>query len=55
VRIEIAINEDFIKPTIDGIIAGAKTGAIGDGKIFIMPIEGCIRIRNGDTGDNAIG
>ena len=55
VRIEIAVNEEFIKPTIDGIVAGARTGSIGDGKIFVMPIEGCIRIRNGDKGDKAIG
>ena len=55
VRIEIAVNEDFLKPTIDGIIAGARTGEIGDGKIFVMPIEECIRIRNGDTGHKAIG
>lgn len=55
VRIEIAVNDEFTKPTIDGIVAGARTGAIGDGKIFIMPIEECIRIRNGDTGEQAIG
>ncbi len=54
-RIEIAVNDDFAKPTIDGIIEGARSGAIGDGKIFVIPIEDCIRIRNGDTGDKAIG
>jgi nitrogen regulatory protein P-II 2 len=55
VRIEIAVNEEFIKPTVEGIVTGARTGSIGDGKIFIMPIESCIRIRNGESGDKAIG
>lgn len=55
IRIEIAVNEVFVKPTIDAIIAGARTNSIGDGKIFVMPIEECIRIRNGDTGSKAIG
>jgi len=55
VRIEIAVNEDFVKPTIDAIIKGAKTGAIGDGKIFILDLPECIRIRTGETGGEAIG
>ncbi|MBN2201300.1 P-II family nitrogen regulator [bacterium] len=55
VRLEIAVNEDFVKPTIDAIIEGAKTGNIGDGKIFIVPIEECLRIRTGETGKPAIG
>lgn len=55
VRIEIAVNEAFVKPTIEGIIKGARTDTIGDGKIFIMPIEECIRIRNGESGTKAIG
>lgn len=54
-RIEIAVNEAFAKPTVDAIIAGAQTNSIGDGKIFILPIEECIRIRNKDTGPEAIG
>ncbi len=54
-RIEIAVNEAFVKPTIDAIIAGARTGEIGDGKIFIVPLEDVIRIRSGETGREAIG
>ncbi len=55
VRIEIAINEDFLERTIDGIITGARTGNIGDGKIFIQDLAQCIRIRTGETGSEAIG
>ena len=55
VRIEIAINEPFVKPTVDAIIEGAKTGNIGDGKIFVLPMDECIRIRTGETGSDAIG
>jgi nitrogen regulatory protein P-II 1 len=55
VRIEIAVNDSFVKPTVDAIIKGARTGEIGDGKIFVMPLEDCIRIRTGETGSDAIG
>jgi nitrogen regulatory protein P-II 1 len=55
VRIEIAVNDKFVQPTIDAIIKGARSGEIGDGKIFVMPIEECIRIRTGETGSIAIG
>ncbi len=55
VRIEIAVNDSFVKPTIEAIIKGARTGEIGDGKIFVMPLEECIRIRTGETGNEAIG
>jgi nitrogen regulatory protein P-II 1 len=55
VRIEIAVNEPFVKKTVDAIITGAKTGNIGDGKIFVLPIEECIRIRTGETGNEAVG
>jgi len=55
VRLEIAVNDNFVKPTIEGIVAGARSGEIGDGKIFIMPIEEVIRIRTGETGSQAIG
>ncbi|MDR2537050.1 MAG: P-II family nitrogen regulator [Treponema sp.] len=55
VRIEIAVNDKFVQPTIDAIIKGARSGEIGDGKIFILPIEECIRIRTGETGSLAIG
>jgi len=55
VRLEIAVNDEFVKPTIDAIVKGAKSGRIGDGKIFILPMEGCIRIRTGEEGSEAIG
>jgi nitrogen regulatory protein P-II 2 len=55
VRLEIAVNNSFVEPTIEAIIAGARTGTIGDGKIFVMPLEDCIRIRTGETGHEAIG
>ena len=55
VRLEIAVNDDFVKTTVEGIIEGARTGNIGDGKIFIMDLAECIRIRTGEKGDSAIG
>ena len=54
-RIEIAVNDDFVDKTIQAIVDGAQTGNIGDGKIFVLPIEQTIRIRNNDTGHDAIG
>jgi nitrogen regulatory protein P-II 2 len=54
-RLEIAVNEEFVQPTIDAIIKGAKTGNIGDGKIFVTDLIQCIRIRTGETGKKAIG
>jgi nitrogen regulatory protein P-II 1 len=55
VRVEIAVNEAFVQPTVDAIIGGARTGQIGDGKIFILDLPQCIRIRTGETGGEAIG
>ena len=55
VRLEIAVNDDFVTPTIDAIIAGARTGEIGDGKIFVLPLEQCFRIRTGQGGHGAVG
>ncbi len=55
VRLEIAVNEEFVKPTIDAIIKGARSGNIGDGKIFVVNLEECIRIRSGEEGTDAIG
>ncbi len=54
-KLEIAVNEDFVQPTIDAIIGGARTGEIGDGKIFVLDLAECIRIRTGETGSVAIG
>lgn len=55
VRIEIAVNEEFLKVTIDAIIKGANTGMIGDGKIFVLDLAECIRIRTGELGKEAVG
>lgn len=55
VKLEIAVNDAFVAPTIEAIIQGARTGNIGDGKIFVMDLEECIRIRTGETGSLAIG
>jgi nitrogen regulatory protein P-II 1 len=55
VRIEIAVNDSFVKATIDAIISGARTGQIGDGKILVVDLAECIRIRTGETGSEAIG
>ncbi|MBU0678127.1 MAG: P-II family nitrogen regulator [Verrucomicrobia bacterium] len=55
VRLEIAVNEDYVQPTIDAIVHSARSGKIGDGKIFILALEECIRIRTGEKGKDAIG
>lgn len=55
IRLEIAVNDDFVAKTVDAIIQGARTGAIGDGKIFVLDLPECIRIRTGERGSAAIG
>ncbi|MHC4541355.1 MAG: P-II family nitrogen regulator [Planctomycetota bacterium] len=55
VRLEIAVNEDFVRKAIDAIVQGARTGQIGDGKIFVVDLAECIRIRTGEKGNKAIG
>jgi nitrogen regulatory protein P-II 1 len=55
VRFEIVVNDNFVKPTVDAIIKGARSGKIGDGKIFVVPMDECIRVRTGETGDIAVG
>ena len=57
VRLEIAVNEPFVQPTVDAIIAGARSngGQIGDEKIYVTDLPQCIRIRTGETGPEAIG
>ncbi len=55
VRLEIAVNEDFVEPTIKAIIKGARTGRIGDGKILVLDLADCLRIRTGQAGSEAIG
>ncbi len=55
VRIEVAVNAEFVEATIDAIIKGARSGNIGDGKIFVLDLADCIRIRTGEKGNEAIG
>lgn len=55
VRFEIVVNEEYVKPTINAIMGAAKTGNIGDGKIFVLPVEQVYRIRTGEEGQEAIG
>ena len=55
VRLEIAVNQNFVERTIQAIIEGAKSGEIGDGKILVVPLERCVRIRTGEEGNDAIG
>ena len=55
VRIEVAVNSDYVEPTVEAIIKGARTGNIGDGKIFVLELGDCIRIRTGEKGHDAIG
>ena len=55
VRLEIVVNEEFMEPTVEAIIKGARTGNIGDGKIFVLDLSECIRIRTGEKGDRAVG
>ena len=54
VRLEIAVNDDFLEKTVAAIIKGAKTGKIGDGKIFIYDVERVIRIRTGEEDFDAL-
>ena len=55
VKLEIAVNEKFVAPTVEAISKAAYSGKIGDGKIFILPMDECIRIRTGEKGGVAIG
>jgi len=57
VQLQIAVNEKFVEPTVNAIIQGGRTGEkgeIGDGKIFILPLDECVRIRTGERGTEAI-
>jgi nitrogen regulatory protein P-II 1 len=54
VRFEIAVSDEFVEPTIEAICEGARTGQVGDGKIFVMPLERAVRIRTGETDHGAV-
>jgi nitrogen regulatory protein P-II 2 len=55
IKLEIAVNEEFVDSCIEAIIEGARTDTIGDGKIFVTDLNRCIRIRTGEEGNNAVG
>lgn len=55
IRLEIAVNDNFVEQTIKAIVKGAKTGETGDGKIFVLDLKECIRIRTEERGSTAIG
>jgi nitrogen regulatory protein P-II 1 len=55
IRLEIAVNDNFVEPTISAVIKGAQTGKTGDGKIFVLPLDECVRIRTSERGRDAIG
>lgn len=55
IRLEIAVNDGFVQKTVEAICSAARTGQIGDGKIFILDLAECIRIRTGERGGEAIG
>ena len=54
VRFEIAVSDSFVQPTIDALCEGARTGEVGDGKIFVLPLERAVRIRTGETDQSAV-
>ena len=55
IRLEIAVNDNFLEPTIKAIVRGAKSGETGDGKIFVLDLKECVRIRTEERGSLAIG
>ncbi len=54
IRLEIGVTEEFVEPTIEAIVGAARTGEVGDGKIFVLPVEKVIRIRTGEENEAAV-
>jgi nitrogen regulatory protein P-II 1 len=54
VRLEIGVSNHFVEPTIAAIVKGARTGEVGDGKIFVLPVEQVVRIRTGEKDQSAV-
>ncbi len=54
VKLEVAIPDDIVAKTVETIVKSAKTGKIGDGKIFVIPVESALRIRTGETGNDVL-
>ena len=54
VRFEVAVSDDFVDATIEALCAGARTGEVGDGKVFVVPLERAVRLRTGETDKAAV-
>jgi nitrogen regulatory protein P-II 1 len=54
IRVEIAISDEFVEPTLNALCEAARTGEVGDGKIFVVPLERAVRIRTGETDHGAV-
>jgi nitrogen regulatory protein P-II 1 len=54
VRFEVAVSEPFVQPTVEALCEGARTGEVGDGKVFVVPLEQAIRIRTGESAEAAV-
>jgi nitrogen regulatory protein P-II 1 len=54
IRFEIAVSDPFVEPTIQALCEGGRTGEVGDGKIFVLPVERVVRIRTSETDDAAV-
>lgn len=55
IKVEVAVNDEYVKPAVEAITKGGRTGNVGDGKIFVMNLDEVTRIRTGETGKVAIG
>ena len=55
VKLEIAVNDEFVEGAVDAIVGAAQSGKIGDGKIFVVDLAECVRIRTGEAGEEAVG
>ncbi|MCS7338521.1 MAG: P-II family nitrogen regulator [Verrucomicrobiae bacterium] len=53
-KIEVVVSDSLVQPAVDAIVKAAKTGKIGDGKVFVCPVENAVRIRTEETGDQAV-
>jgi nitrogen regulatory protein P-II 1 len=54
IRFEVAVSDEFVEPTVEALCAGARTGEVGDGKVFVVALERAVRIRTGETDRGAV-
>ncbi|HYH53086.1 MAG TPA: P-II family nitrogen regulator [Solirubrobacterales bacterium] len=54
IRFELAVSDDFVDKTVEALCEGGRTGEVGDGKIFVVPLERAVRIRTGDSDEGAV-